>query len=464
MMAVIELNQEGKNRKRAAAAAVSAADEVTEDSAALTFMEKHRGQLLYCHDEAVWFVWTGFHWKRERTGLVFEWIRQHVRNLTLDHSASTRHKCNKTSFAAGVEKFSWTERNFAVQSADWDADHFLLGTPAGSVDLRTGEVFSPRPEDRITRMTEAGPADIADCPLWLKFLRESTNGDDGLIRFLQQWCGYCLTGVTREHALVFVYGGGGNGKGVFMNTVSGILGEYATMAAMDTFTASRGDKHPTDLARLTGARLVTASETEKGHAWAEARIKSLTGGDKIAARFMRQDFFEFQPQFKLVVIGNHKPVLHNVDDAARRRFNIVPFIHKPETPDRQLEQKLQGEWPAILRWMIDGCLDWQQNGLIRPASVKETTETYFSDQDLLGQWLAEECDAEPGNSHKSDFVAELFESWVQCCADAGEPAGTKKAFSEALSSRGFNAKRGTGGARMFTGLRLKHQGGFGVDE
>jgi putative DNA primase/helicase len=436
-------------------------DVVTEDSVALAFRDKYEGQLLYCHDEGSWFHWTGFHWKRERTGLAFEWTRQHVRELTQDQSASTRQKCNKTSFAAGVEKFSRTERAFAAQSADWDADHFLLGTPAGTVDLRTGEVFSPRPEDRITRMTEAGPSDPADCPLWLKFLREATGADDDLIRFLQQWCGYCLTGVIREHALVFVYGGGGNGKGVFMNTVSGIMGEYATMAAMDTFTASRSDKHPTDLARLKGARLVTASETEKGHSWAEARIKALTGGDKIAARFMRQDFFEFMPQFKLVVIGNHKPVLHNVDDAARRRFNIVPFIRKPETPDRQLEQKLQGEWPGILRWMIEGCLDWQRNSLVRPASVKETTEAYFSDQDLLGQWLAEKCDAEPTNSSKSDFVGALFESWVKYSSEAGEQPGTKKAFSEALSSRDFTPKRGTGGKRMFTGLRLMHQGGFG---
>jgi putative DNA primase/helicase len=461
-MAVVELKQEDKNRKRIAAAAVAAADVVTEDNAALTFREKHRGRLLYCHDEGMWFHWTGFHWKREHTGLAFEWTRQHIRELTLDQSASTRQKCNKTSFATGVEKFSRTERAFAAQSADWDADHFLLGTPAGTVDLKTGELFPPRPEDRITRLTQAGPADSSDCPLWLHFLEESTSGDGDLIRFLQQWCGYSLTGVTREHALVFVYGGGGNGKGVFMNTVSGILGEYATMAAMDTFTASRGDKHPTDLARLKGARLVTASETEKGHAWAEARIKSLTGGDRIAARFMRQDFFEFQPQFKLVVIGNHKPVLHNVDDAARRRFNIVPFILKPKSPDHQLEQKLQGEWPAILRWMIDGCLDWQRNGLVRPASVKETTEAYFSDQDLLGQWLAEKCDAaDPENTSKSDFVGALFESWQRYSNEAGEQPGTKKAFSEALSSRGFTAKRGSGGVRMFTGLRLIHQGGFG---
>jgi putative DNA primase/helicase len=138
------------------------------------------------------------------------------------------------------------------------------------------------------------------------------------------------------------------------------------MAAMDTFTASRGDKHPTDLAMLRGARLVTASETEEGKAWAEARIKSLTGGDDFSARFMRQDFFEFKPAFKLCIIGNHKPVLQNVDDAARRRFNNIPFTRMPENPDRELEAKLMKEAPGILRWMIEGCLDWKRNGLMRP--------------------------------------------------------------------------------------------------
>ena len=199
--------------------------------------------------------------------------------------------------------------------------------------------------DGITKLTAVAPAPTADCPRWLAFLDETTGGDADLIRFLQQWCGYCLTGETREHALVFVHGGGGNGKSVFLNTITRIMHDYATTAAMDTFTASKFDKHPTDLAMLRGARLVTASETEEGRAWAEARVKQMTGGDPITARFMRQDFFTFFPNFKLFIIGNHKPVLQNVDDAAKRRFNIVPFTRKPEKPDRELETKLAGEWP-----------------------------------------------------------------------------------------------------------------------
>ena len=166
-----------------------------------------------------------------------------------------------------------------------------------------------------------------------------------LIRYLQQWCGYCLTGDTREHALVFVYGGGGNGKSVFLNTVSGILSEYAVTAAMDTFTASRDSKHPTDLAMLRGARMVTASETEEGKPFAEARIKQMTGGDPISARFMRQDFFTFLPQFKITIVGNYRPTLQNVDEAFRRRFNIIPFTRKPDKPDKALESKLHAEAP-----------------------------------------------------------------------------------------------------------------------
>src|SRR5262249_27787952 len=148
------------------------------------------------------------------------------------------------------------------------------------------------PDDMITKSTAVAPADAATCQRWLQFLNEATGNDPELIRFLQQWCGYSLTGVTREHALVFMYGPGGNGKSVFLNVVTGILGDYAATAAMDTFTASRNEKHPTDLAMLRGARLVTASETEQGKAWAESRIKQITGGDAISARFMRQDFFK----------------------------------------------------------------------------------------------------------------------------------------------------------------------------
>src|SRR4051812_40017420 len=177
---------------------------------------------------------------------------------------------------------------------------------------------------------------------------------------MQRVVGYSLTGITREHAMFFAYGTGGNGKSVMLDTVAGIMGDYHTTAPIDTFTVSMGDRHPTEVADLVGARLVTAIETEQGRAWAEARIKMLTGGDRVKARFMRQDFFEFRPQFKLMVAGNHQPVLRVVDEAIKRRFNLLPFEVTMPTAERDpdLTEKLKAEWPAILRWSLDGCLAW----------------------------------------------------------------------------------------------------------
>ncbi len=198
---------------------------------------------------------------------------------------------------------------------------------------------------------------------------------------------------------MFAYGTGGNGKSTFINTVRKILGDYATVTDVGTFIASSTERHPTDVAKLHGYRLATGQETQKGRRWDEAKIKSMTGGDKMTARFMRQDFFDFEPKFKLWISGNYKPILTNVDEAMRRRMLLVPFIVQIAVEERDLNliEKLEAEWPAILRWMLDGCLEWQAIGLTPPAMVTDATDAYFEDQDLIRQWL-EECTEDGGPS------------------------------------------------------------------
>lgn len=404
--------------------------ELTEDNLALAFAEKHKNELRYCHTRGAWYCWNGIYWQLEQTQLAFHWAREFCRQWNRQNDKAVA----KVRTAGAVERFAMADRRFAVTGEKWNRDPWLLATPAGTVELTTGKIRAPDPADHITLCTSVGPG-TGIPERWTRFLDQVTNGDKDLQRFLQQVAGYCLTGITREHALFFLYGPGGNGKGVFVNTMSRILGEYAIAAAMDTFTASRYDRHPTDLADLAGARLVTASETEEGRSWAESRVKQLTGGDPVKARFMRQDFFQYQPEFKLVFLGNHKPVLQNVDEAARRRFNIIPFTHKPENPDPELPDKLQAEYGRILMWMIAGCLDWQENGLQRPAVVLEATGEYFAEQDLFTQWL-EECTETCGKG-AGERTTILFKSWKQWAEAAGDDPGSRRSFRDSMRSHGF---------------------------
>jgi putative DNA primase/helicase len=311
-------------------------------------------------------------------------------------------------------------------------------------DHRRGDLF--------TKVTGAAPA--GDCPRWRAFLDEVTQGDIEAVRYLQRWAGYMLTGETREHAFMFGYGPGGNGKGVLFGTMAAALGDYATTAPMETFMATQQDRHPTDLAGLRGARLVLAQETEAGRVLAESRIKALTGGDRIAARFMRGDFFEFAPAFKLVMVGNHRPVIRNPDDAMRRRLHLLPLTFKPAHPNPDLPAALRVELPGILAWAIEGCMAWQRDGLGMPEVVKAATADYFAEQDLLTQWLAERCEVRRDVQEASSA---LFRDWTAWAQARGETPGTQKAFSSALERH--HAKRKGRETIVFLGLRLRPNDG-----
>lgn len=419
--------------------------EVSEDAIALAFTREFGDSMRYDHNAGRWYQWSSTHWRQLEIPVALHYAREIGRRL-----GSGKKAICKASVARGAEVFAQADPLHAVTSAHWDRDPWQLGTPGGTLNLRTGKLRAPRPSDGITKQTSCGP-DSRDATLWLRFLKDTTGGDDAFVTYLQRIAGYCLTGLTIEHALFFIYGPGGNGKSVYLNTLVHILADYAVSAPMDTFTSSKFNAHPTELAMLKGARLVTASETEEGRAWAEARIKALTGGDPISARFMRQDFFTYQPQFKLLFAGNHQPQLHGVDAAIRRRFNMLPFLNRPDEPDLELEDKLREEAPRILGWALKGCLDWQLHGLGRPGSVITATDEYFEEQDLFGTWVAARCETAPD---VWELPAALYADWAKFAKDNGELVGSMVTLSARLKRHGFRPRK-SAGIRQYVGLRLK---------
>jgi putative DNA primase/helicase len=323
-------------------------------------------------------------------------------------------------------------------------------------DLRTGDLREPNPEGYITKEVAVAPAEPGtEAPLWRAFLDRITDRDADLQDYLQRVAGYCLTGLTTEHVLFFCYGTGANGKSVFINTLVGIWHDYAVTIGTDMLMASPGDRHPTEIARLRGVRLAVGSEIEAGRSWAESKLKQMTGGDKLQGRFMRQDFFEFTPQFKLLIAGNSKPSLRGVDEAIRRRLHLIPFTVTipPEERDHHLPEKLKEEWPAILRWAIEGCLLWQQYGLQPPRAVLAATEGYLAGEDSFALWR-EDCTTV--DTHAWERSADLWQSWKRWAESAGEYVGSQKRFSQTLEDHGFVPERQPGtGKRGFRGARLK---------
>lgn len=419
------------------------------------FRDQYGSQVRFCPQMGGWLRWDGTRWAPDTVQWVVETAGSVARSAGIGASDADRRRLGSERIRHAIAAYAATAPEIALPPEAFDSDPWSLNTPAGILDLRTGQLSLPRPDRLFTRCTAVGP--LADpAPKWRQFLEEATEGDLELQAYLQRLAGYALTGSTREHVLAFFWGPGGNGKGVFLNTLVRLLGSYAGVAAMDTFTASRFDRHPADLAALFGTRLVTAQETQEGRAWDEAKVKSITGGDPITARLMRQDFFTYTPQFKLLFAGNHKPRIANLDDAMRRRFHLVPFTVTPKVRNPDLADELRAEWPQILHWAIEGCLAWQRDGLAPPAAVLEATKAYFENEDILGRWIAD-C-TEPG----TDFVEtrDLWANWQIWCMDKRERPGNERSFLQALEAHGAERVQHSRTRRHgIRGLVLRSPGG-----
>jgi P4 family phage/plasmid primase-like protien len=423
---------------------------VSDDALATMFVATHGDDWRHVASWGTWFRWSGRRWVRDETALVRECVRQVCRAAVgPDVTRGEERRIRSDRTIAAVTRIAASDPALAMRASDWDAHPMLLNTPDGVVDLATGAVRANERDLLLTQITAASPG--SGCALWSAFLDQVTGGDRDLQSYLQRLAGYILTGSTCEQIFAFLHGSGANGKSVFLQTLGAVLGDYAATATLDTFMAAQASRHLTELAGLRAARLVIVPETEAGRSWAEARIKAVTGGEKIRANFMHRDHFEYTPQFKLVVAGNHRPSLSGVGEAMRRRLHLVPFevTIPPDQRDRDLPARLLAERDGILGWMLEGCAAWQRTGLAPPPCVVEAGTSYFAEEDLAGQWIEEACEVGPELAATSRA---LFASWSSWAAAGGHAAGTQKSLGDALKSRGFVAGK-IARARGWNGLR-----------
>jgi putative DNA primase/helicase len=432
--------------------------DLTDDGLALHMGREWEPDSRYCAEWARWIFWHGDRWEMDRTKLHLTrtraWMRAKAAAL-IEVSPRMAKKAaelrdDKTIYA--IDRLVTSNAELACTADNWDQDPMLLGGPR-TIDLRTGEDRDPSPTDLLLKRVACAPAPAGTtAPTWDRFLDEITAGDRDLQAYMQRLAGYFLTGSSAEHVFVFGYGAGANGKSTYVETVRWVLGDYSTTIGSEVLMWSSVERHPTELAKLRAVRLAVASEIERGKVWAESKIKCLTGGDQLQARFMRQDFFTFTPQFKLMIIGNHKPSLRAVDEAIKRRMHLVPFTVTipPAKRDKDLGEKLKAEGPAILRWMIDGCLAWQRRGLMPPKSVQAATEDYLAGEDSFALWI-ENCARKDPTAWEP--ASALWDSWRSWANNAGEFAGSQKAFANLLTDHGFAFKK-THAGRGYIGIKL----------
>lgn len=430
-------------------------------------VKAQRGVLRFLPAKEQWLVWDGSRWVPDAEMMAEDIIKRELRRVSAwvggaggakaevaKADKEAREICSSGKLTA-VMRLVKSDRAIAVSVESLDHDPWILNTPGGGVNLKTGLLAPADPDQLCTRSTSVTPMS-GEASHWQRFLMDTTKGDLDLIAFLKRWAGYCLTGVTREHQYAFIYGEGGNGKGTFVNAMIGVFDSYHRDSPMETFVASHGDRHPTELAALAGARLVTASETDAGKRWDEAKLKRMTGGDPITARGMRENFFTYRPQFKLTFMGNHRPEIRSLDEAMKRRTNLVPFPYKPPVVDKELGDKLIAEYPQILHWMIEGCLEWQRDGLNPPASVQAATEDYFDESDPLGQWISE-C-TNPAKPDTWTPVVDLFGSWRQYAKEREHYVGQSNRFSSLLKSKGYVKRHHPTNRRVeFAGIVIHNQ-------
>lgn len=354
------------------------------------------GNIKFCKDYGGWFLYNGKVWKRDCNDLIklkamecAKQLKKIIPGSADEKYAHIKKTCNNAGLNAMLE---CAKPMLAVESDEFDKDEYLVNCENGTVDLRTGELLEFNPENMITKIAPVTYKKEAVCPLWLKFLDEIFLSKKDLIEFMQKVIGYSMSALTTEQCLFILYGSGRNGKSKFLETIINIIGGYALSCPSSTFVQKHGSSIPNDVARLKGSRIVTAIESNQNVNIDESMIKQFTGGDRITARFLNKEFFDFVPTFKIFLATNHKPNIRGTDKGIWRRIKMIPFDLQitEDQEDRTLGDKLKAESSGIFNWMIEGFKKYQEQGLEIPPDVVEATKAYKEEEDDIGQFIKEE--------------------------------------------------------------------------
>jgi putative DNA primase/helicase len=431
------------------------------------FVDHNGKHVRYCPELNCWFVYTDGRWIQDTGKLMYQMAKDTIKSIREEAKRDDLSVEEKKNIIAHADKSSskgrikamldlaqW-EDDISVNINQLDYDPWLLNCKNGTLNLRTKEFQPHNPEDMTTKMVKAPFKPDADCPEWVNFLNKIMENDQDKIEFLQRSAGYALTGNIDEQCLFVFHGPGANGKSTFTEILRELLGGYAMHTASESLLHSRSSPIRNDIARLNGARFVSAAEIGMGRKLDEPIIKQLTGGDQVTARMLYKEFFEYKPQFKLFIAANHKPEIRGSDNGIWRRIHLVPF--KMTIPsheiDKDLPMKLRQELPGILVWAVRGCYDWQEQGLNSPASIKSATAEYRAEMDILSSFIEDKCIRQPSYKIPVGDLYEAYKTWSDFTCQ--EIVG-KKIFGYLMRHKGFIQSK-SGSIRYWKGIKLIQQ-------